>query len=84
MTTSTITANITRFEISGETVIAVFSTEQACNDYIDEFSPMENTENWADTVGFADFKKSGNAIIGSSSYHTSDTIIEIFEAGLKL
>jgi len=88
MTTSTIKtstiASILRFEIKGETVIAVFESEQTCNEYITAHSPMQNTENWYDKVGLADFTKSGCQITGRSLYHTSETIVKIFEAGLKL
>ena len=76
--------SILRFDIKGETVIAFFESEQTCNEYIVENSPMQNTENWHDTVGFADFTKSGCQITGGSSYHSVDTIISIFEKGLKL
>jgi|GEM_PF-2673840 len=90
MTTSisTATENILSFDIKGETVIATviatFTSEKTLNEYIGEFSPMQNDEKWHDVVGFTNFIKSENTIVGSSSYHSVDTIIEIFKAGLKL
>jgi len=75
--------NIQSFEMAGETVVAVFDTEQNCNDYINKHSPIINNENWYDKVGFMIFTKSENTITGKSTYHNLYTIVQVFEKGLK-
>jgi len=75
--------NIVSFNISGEKVIATFTSKETLNEYIIEYSAMSNTKRWYDRVGFANFKKDGNTIIGSSSYHSVWTIMLFIKNGLQ-
>jgi len=76
--------DVVYFKVSEQKVIATFTSEDAMNEYIEQYSPMQNTENWYDTLGAVNFKKEGRAITGTSSVYRPEAIVIMIKEGLKL
>jgi ABC-type phosphate/phosphonate transport system ATPase subunit len=76
---------IKEFRKEGNKVIAVFYHKDYVNEYINKHSSMKNGKNWYDKIAFADFKKGEDpaTIEAYSTYHSSNSLISMFENGLR-
>lgn len=75
--------NIKEFEVDGNMVKAVFWKKEQAIDYINKYSCFDYSETWYDKIGFADFSVNDNVIVASSTYHPTDSMIKMFQNGLK-
>lgn len=75
--------NIKYFEVEGNKVKAVFWNAKGAVAYIKKYSVFAFTPTWYDKIGFADFTVHYNEIHAYSNYHSTYSMIKMFENGLK-
>ena len=76
--------NVKRYKKVGNNLVAEFWSREQAISYIKENSPFKFSKNWHDVIGFANFSWDGEKeIIANSTYHSTSTLIEMYENGLK-